>query len=414
MAFIKTSSTTGKSIVVLSDQEWVAQGIFNDWFHKHEITEIESFAKKLANDSRIKSSIMTKMAQYIDDYAQAEQMTAAQQAPQMMAAQQAAATGKKRRSPKQDAALKRTQERNAAMRAFKTPAPREGAMTGPSFASQTTDPRTGGTGTQTPGQLIGSMQRNRFGDAARVNFQRMQDMPPERRKIFMGELSKTPQGRQALAQMAQFQKGTAPGMSGFVQRLDPRTGKPISQLAGFGQDVSGKAQALGRQVKGIPGQFAKGAPQFAQNAQTVGRGVASGARGAAGAARGVGNMAMQGLGAGTKIPFLPGVGLGGALLGAGGAYLGAKAYQYFRDGNIRNMVINPDFVKDPNKVKSALIGAQQMGQLNSIKGVTNSIDDAMERLNATVAAAINKLGNTPEAQQLMNAARATQQQGAPQ
>ena len=258
------------------------------------------------------------------------------------------------------------------------------------------------------------MQSNRFGDAARANYQRMQDMPPERRKIFMGELSKTPQGRQALAQMAQFQKGTAPGMSGFVQRLDPRTGKPISQLAGFGQDVSGKAQALGRQVKGIPGQFAKGAPQFAQNAQTVGRGVASGARGAAGAARGVGNMAMQGLGAGTKIPFLPGVGLGGALLGAGGAYLGAKAYQYFRDGNIRNMVINPDFVKDPNKVKSALIGAQQMGQLNSIKGVTNSIDDAMERLNATVAAAINKLGNTPEAQQLMNAARATQQQGAPQ
>ena len=299
------------------------------------------------------------------------------------------------------------------MRAFRTPAPREGAITGPSFASQTTDPRTGMMGTQTPEQMMSSMQRNRFGDAARVNFQRMQDMPPERRKIFMGELSKTPQGRQALAQMAQFEKGTAPGMSGFVQRLDPRTGKPISQLAGFGQDVSGKAQALGRQVKGIPGQFAKGAPQFAQNAQTVGRGVASGARGAAGAARGVGNMAMQGLGAGTKIPFLPGVGLGGALLGAGGAYLGAKAYQYFRDGNIRNMVINPDFVKDPNKVKSALIGAQQMGQLNSIKGVTNSIDDAMERLNATVAAAINKLGNTPEAQQLMNAARATQQQGAP-
>ena len=388
MAFIKTSSTTGKSIVVLSDQEWVAQGIFNDWFHKHEITEIESFAKKLANDSRIKSSIMTKMAQLVND--------------------------RRPRTPAQIAALKRMQERNAAMRAFRTPAPREGAMTGPSFASQTTDPRTGGTGTQTPEQMISSMERNRFGDAARANYQRMQDMPPERRKIFMGELSKTPQGRQALAQMAQFQKGTAPGMSGFVQRLDPRTGKPISQLAGFGQDVSGKAQALGRQVKGIPGQFAKGAPQFAQNAQTVGRGVASGARGAAGAARGVGNMAMQGLGAGTKIPFLPGVGLGGALLGAGGAYLGAKAYQYFRDGNIRNMVINPDFVKDPNKVKSALIGAQQMGQLNSIKGVTNSIDDAMERLNATVAAAINKLGNTPEAQQLMNAARATQQQGAPQ
>ena len=388
MAFIKTSSTTGKSIVVLSDQEWVAQGIFNGWFHKHEITEIESFAKKLANDSRIKSSIMTKMAQLVND--------------------------RRPRTPAQIAALKRMQERNAAMRAFKTPAPREGAMTGPSFASQTTDPRTGGTGTQTPEQMISSMERNRFGDAARANYQRMQDMPPERRKIFMGELSKTPQGRQALAQMAQFQKGTAPGMSGFVQRLDPRTGKPISQLAGFGQDVSGKAQALGRQVKGIPGQFAKGAPQFAQNAQTVGRGVASGARGAAGAARGVGNMAMQGLGAGTKIPFLPGVGLGGALLGAGGAYLGAKAYQYFRDGNIRNMVINPDFVKDPNKVKSALIGAQQMGQLNSIKGVTNSIDDAMERLNATVAAAINKLGNTPEAQQLMNAARATQQQGAPQ
>lgn len=388
MAFIKTSSTTGKSIVVLSDQEWVAQGIFNDWFHKHEITEIESFAKKLANDSRIKSSIMTKMAQLVND--------------------------RRPRTPAQIAALKRMQERNAAMRAFRTPAPREGAMTGPSFASQTTDPRTGGTGTQTPEQMISSMRSNRFGDAARANYQRMQDMPPERRKIFMGELSKTPQGRQALAQMAQFQKGTAPGMSGFVQRLDPRTGKPISQLAGFGQDVSGKAQALGRQVKGIPGQFAKGAPQFAQNAQTVGRGVASGARGAAGAARGVGNMAMQGLGAGTKIPFLPGVGLGGALLGAGGAYLGAKAYQYFRDGNIRNMVINPDFVKDPNKVKSALIGAQQMGQLNSIKGVTNSIDDAMERLNATVAAAINKLGNTPEAQQLMNAARATQQQGAPQ
>lgn len=388
MAFIKTSSTTGKPIVVLSDQEWVAQGIFNDWFHKHEITEIESFAKKLANDSRIKSSIMTKMAQLVND--------------------------RRPRTPAQIAALKRMQERNAAMRAFRTPAPREGAITGPSFASQTTDPRTGGTGTQTPEQMISSMQRNRFGDAARANYQRMQDMPPERRKIFMGELSKTPQGRQALAQMAQFQKGTAPGMSGFVQRLDPRTGKPISQLAGFGQDVSGKAQALGRQVKGIPGQFAKGAPQFAQNAQTVGRGVASGARGAAGAARGVGNMAMQGLGAGTKIPFLPGVGLGGALLGAGGAYLGAKAYQYFRDGNIRNMVINPDFVKDPNKVKSALIGAQQMGQLNSIKGVTNSIDDAMERLNATVAAAINKLGNTPEAQQLMNAARATQQQGAPQ
>jgi len=392
MAFIKTSSTTGKSIVVLSDQEWVAQGIFNDWFHKNEITEIESFAKKLANDSRIKSGLMTKMAQLVND--------------------------KRKMSPARQAAFQRMQAqnaaRNAARRAGQTPAPREGAMTGPSFASQTTDPRTGGTGTQTPEQMISSMQRNQYGDAARVNFQRMQEMPPEKQKIFRGELSKTPQGRQALAQIAQFEKGTAPGMSGFVQRVDPRTGKPISQLAGFGQDVSGKAQALGRQVKGIPGQFAKGAPQFAQNAQTVGRGVASGARGAAGAARGVGNMAMQGLGAGTKIPFLPGVGIGGALLGAGGAYLGAKAYQYFRDGNIRNMVINPDFVKDPSKVKSALIGAQQMGQLNSIKGVTNSIDDAMDRLNATVVAAINKLGNTPEAQQLMNAARTTQQQGAPQ
>ena len=148
MAFIKTSSTTGKSIVVLSDQEWVAQGIFNDWFHKHEITEIESFAKKLANDSRIKSSIMTKMAQLVND--------------------------RRPRTPAQIAALKRMQERNAAMRAFKTPAPREGAMTGPSFASQTTDPRTGGTGTQTPEQMISSMERNRFGDAARANYQRMQ------------------------------------------------------------------------------------------------------------------------------------------------------------------------------------------------------------------------------------------------
>jgi len=405
MAFIKTSSTTGKPIVVLSDQEWVAQGIFNDWFHKHEITEIESFAKKLANDSRIKSSIMTKMAQYMDDYAQAEQM---------MAPQQAAATEKRRRSPAQIAALKRTQARNAAMRAFRTPAPIEGAMTGPSFASQITDPRTGRVVRQTPEQMVSSMQRNRFGDAARANYQRMQSMSPAQREIFMDQLSQTPQGRQALTQIAQFEKSTAPGMGRFVQRLDPRTGKPISQLAGLGQDVSGKAQALGRQVKGIPGQFAKGAPQLAQNAQTLGRGVASGARGAAGAVRGVGNMAMQGLGAGTKIPFLPGVGIGGALLGAGGAYLGAKAYQYFRDGNIRNMVINPDFVKDPNKVKSALIGAQQMGQLNSMKGVTNSIDDAMERLNATVAAAINQLGNTPEAQQLMNTARATQQQGVAQ
>ena len=403
MAFIKTSSTTGKPIVVLSDQEWVAQGIFNDWFHRHEITEIESFAKKLANDSRIKSGLMTKMAQYIDDYAQAEQMGATQQA---------AATGRRPRTPKQIAAFKRLQAQNAARRARETPAPIEGAMTGPSFASQITDPRTGRVVRQTPEQMVSSMQRNRFGDAARANYQRMQSMSPAQREIFMDQLSQTPQGRQALTQIAQFEKSTAPGMGRFVQRLDPRTGKPISQLAGLGQDVSGKAQALGRQVKGIPGQFAKGAPQFAQNAQTLGRGVASGARGAAGAARGVGNMAMQGLGAGTKIPFLPGVGIGGALLGAGGAYLGAKAYQYFRDGNIRNMVINPDFVKDPNKVKSALIGAQQMGQLNSLKGVTNSIDDAMERLNATVAAAINKLGNTPEAQQLMNAARATQQQGA--
>lgn len=402
MAFIKTSSTTGKPIVVLSDQEWVAQGIFNDWFHRHEITEIESFAKKLANDSRIKSGLMTKMAQYIDDYAQAEQMGAAQQA---------AATGRRPRTPKQIAAFKRLQAQNAARRARETPAPIEGAMTGPSFASQITDPRTGRVVRQTPEQMVSSMQRNRFGDAARANYKRMQSMSPAQREIFMDQLSQTPQGRQALTQIAQFEKSTAPGMGRFVQRLDPRTGKPISQLAGLGQDVSGKAQALGRQVKGIPGQFAKGAPQFAQNAQTLGRGVASGARGAAGAARGVGNMAMQGLGAGTKIPFLPGVGIGGALLGAGGAYLGAKAYQYFRDGNIRNMVINPDFVKDPSKVKSALIGAQQMGQLNSMKGVTNSIDDAMERLNATVAAAINQLGNTPEAQQLMSAARATQQQG---
>ena len=401
MAFIKTSSTTGKPIVVLSDQEWVAQGIFNDWFHKHEITEIESFAKKLANDSRIKSGLMTKIA-YMDDY---------DQAAQMGAAQQAAATGRRPRTPKQIAAFKRLQEQNAARRARETPAPIEGAMTGPSFASQITDPRTGRVVRQTPEQMVSSMQRNRFGDAARANYQRMQSMSPAQREIFMDQLSQTPQGRQALTQIAQFEKSTAPGMGRFVQRLDPRTGKPISQLAGLGQDVSGKAQALGRQVKGIPGQFAKGAPQFAQNAQTLGRGVASGARGAAGAARGVGNMAMQGLGAGTKIPFLPGVGIGGALLGAGGAYLGAKAYQYFRDGNIRNMVINPDFVKDPSKVKSALIGAQQMGQLNSMKGVTNSIDDAMERLNATVAAAINQLGNTPEAQQLMNAARATQQQG---
>jgi hypothetical protein len=217
-----------------------------------------------------------------------------------------------------------------------------------------------------------------------------------------------------LTQIAKFEQTAAPGMDRFVQRIDPRTGKPISQIAGFGQDAATKARALRSQVKGVPGQLAKAAPQTAQNIRTVGRGVASGARGVAGVAKGVGGMAMQGLSAGPNIPFLPGVGLGGALLGAGGAYLGAKAYQYFRDGNIRNMVINPDFVKDPNKVKSALIGAQQMGQLNSMKGVTNSIDDAVDRLNATVVAAINQLGNTPEAQQLMNAARATQQQGAAQ
>jgi hypothetical protein len=257
--------------------------------------------------------------------------------------------------------------------------------------------------------MIGSMQRNRFGDAARANYQRLQSMPPAQREAFMSQLQQTPQGRQALTQIAQFEKNVAPGMSGFVQRIDPKTGKPISQLAGLGQDVAAKTRAIGQAVKGTPGQIARVAPQTAQNLSTLGRGVQTVGSGAAN----VGRMGLQGLGAGPQI--MGGVGIGGLLMGAGGAYLGAKGYQYLRDRSINNQVINKEFLTNPQKVNSALVASSQLKSLQGAKGATNAIDDAIERLNATVLAAINKMNEqSPLAQQVVQQTLQGMQQQRPQ
>ena len=387
MAIIKTSSTTGKKTVILNDQEWVAQGIMNGWFTNDELKEITSFASSLATDARIKDQLLTKIA-YIDDYTQAEQMRRSE------AARKGAETRRRNRAAQQAAAAP------AAAPAVAPAAP---------MVAQIRDPRTGMMMRQTPEQMIGSMQRNRFGDAARANYQRLQSMPPAQREAFMSQLQQTPQGRQALTQIAQFEKTVAPGMSGFVQRIDPKTGKPISQLAGLGQDVAAKTRAIGQAVKGTPGQIARVAPQTAQNLSTLGRGVQTVGSGAAN----VGRMGLQGLGAGPQI--MGGVGIGGLLMGAGGAYLGAKGYQYLRDRSINNQVINKEFLTNPQKVNSALVASSQLRSLQGAKGATNAIDDAIERLNATVLAAINKMNEqSPLAQQVVQQTLQGMQQQRPQ
>ena len=388
MAIIKTSSTTGKKTVILNDQEWVAQGIMNGWFTNDELKEITSFASSLATDARIKDQLLTKIA-YIDDYTQAEQMRRSE------AARKGAETRRRNRAAQQAAAAP------AAAPAVAPAAP---------MVAQIRDPRTGMMMRQTPEQMIGSMQRNRFGDAARANYQRLQSMPPAQREAFMSQLQQTPQGRQALTQIAQFEKNVAPGMSRFVQRIDPKTGKPISQLAGLGQDVAAKTRAIGQAVKGTPGQIARVAPQTAQNLSTLGRGVQTVGSGAAN----VGRMGLQGLGAGPKIMGGP-VGIGGLLMGAGGAYLGAKGYQYLRDRSINNQVINQEFLTNPQKVNSALVASSQLRSLQGAKGATNAIDDAIERLNATVLAAINKMNEqSPLAQQVVQQTLQGMQQQRPQ
>ena len=264
------------------------------------------------------------------------------------------------------------------------------------MVAQIRDPRTGMMVRQTPEQMIGSMQRNRFGDAARANYQRLQSMPPAQREAFMSQLQQTPQGRRALAQMARFEQATAPGMSGFVQRIDPLTGKPISQLSGIGQDIGGKVRNLGQTVKAMPGQLARTAPQTTQNLGTIGRGMQAAGSGVAN----VGRMGVQGLGWGPQL--MGGLGVGGLLMGAGGATLGAKGYQYLRDKSINNQTISQEFLTNPQKVNAALVSSARLNSLQGAKGATNAIDDAIERLNATVLAAINKMNQqSPLAQQVV-------------
>jgi hypothetical protein len=396
MAFIKTSSLTGKKTVVLNDQEWIAQGVINGWLTSSEIEDIRSYASKLANDERVKDQLLTKIA-YLDDYTQAQQMAAAG----------AAAQGRRPRTPAQQAAFQRMQAQNAARRQQAAQAavgqnaiapPPEGTPTyelAPEAAAQAAvakpsapaanltyrDPRTGRMIRMTPQQMAAgvnrSMNLNRFNDAVTVNQQRLQSMSPREQVLFKKELMKTPNGQKmwtALRGKATPADGTG---TGFVQRLDPRTGKARSAVQG---------------VKNIPGQFS----QTTQNLGTLGRGMQAAGSGVAN----VGRMGVQGLGWGPQL--MGGLGVGGLLMGAGGAALGAKGYQYLRDKAINNQVINQEFLTNPQKVNSALVASAQLRSLQGAKGATNAIDDAIERLNATVLAAINKMNQqSPLAQQVV-------------
>ena len=237
----------------------------------------------------------------------------------------------------------------------------------------------------------------------------MQGMTPEAQKAIRLQLASTPQGQTALRAIDQFgQQGkglkrmltttSVPGMSGFVQKLDPVTGKPVSQLAGMGQNIS-------RNIKGIPGSAGRFAPQMTQNLGTVGRGMGS-------AARGFGSAAARGLASGPSVGLGGAVGLGGLLTGGAGAYLGAKAYQYFRDRAVHNQNINQAYFQKPEMAQKALMGLAQLNQLESLKGATNSIDDAIDRLKAYAVAAVGKVEQGPAGQQLLSGFNPNEQQEA--
>jgi hypothetical protein len=258
-----------------------------------------------------------------------------------------------------------------------------------------------------PQDMIGSYNRNRFGDSVRANYQRLNSMTPEAQQAFRSQLASTPQGQAMLADIDKFQQSkigtgarSVPGRAGFVQRLDPVTGRPVSQISGIGQNLS-------RQVRGMPGSFGKAAPQFSQNLGTVGRGASS-------AARGFGQAAMRGLASGPKVGLGAGVGLGGLLTGGAGAYLGAKAYQYFRDRAVHNQNINKNYLERPDMAQRALMGLAQLNQLESLKGATNSIDDAIDRLKAYAVAAVGKVEQGPAGQQLLSGFNPAGQQGGQQ
>jgi hypothetical protein len=239
-----------------------------------------------------------------------------------------------------------------------------------------TDPRTGAPKQWSPGNLVKSLEQNRFGDAARVNFQRLESLPPDQRQAFYDELSKTPKGQEALKSMEQFKaKGIKAPKGGFVQRIDPATGKPISQIG-----------ALGQKIKGMPGQavgaLGKKFPQGMQNVKSV----AGGLR--------------------------PSLGVGGMVAGLGGAALGVGAYQWLKSREVNNQQINPKFMVDPNAAQKAFMASAQIKNLNSLRGVSSSIDSSLDKLNAMLVGAVSKIQQGQAGQGIMARYQAQQNQPA--
>ena len=259
------------------------------------------------------------------------------------------------------------------------------------------NPRTGQPMTMTPESMARSMQSNRFGDAARVNAQRLQQLPPSQRQAFMRQLAAQPGGKEILNQMRSL--GTpqgAMGMSqggGFVQKIDPTTGKPISQIGNIGSKIKGMPGQLA-------GQFSKAMPQTAQNIGT-----------ATNAVKSIPGAAARGLAVGPKIPFTAGkVGLVGAAAGLGGGYLGHKAYQYFKNREAQNQKINPQYMVNPAMAQKAFMASSQIKNLNSMRGSLSSIDSGLDRINGIMAAAISKIQQGAAGQNLIQGYNASQQQ----
>jgi hypothetical protein len=240
------------------------------------------------------------------------------------------------------------------------------------------------------------MQSNRFGDAARVNAQRLQQLPPAQRQAFMRQLAAQPGGKDIINQMRSLNtpQGMA-GMShggGFVQKINPATGKPISQLTNIGNKIT---SAPGQ----MAGQFSKAMPQTAKNIGSITNTVKS-----------IPGTAARGLAAGPKIPMTGGaVGLVGAAAGLGGAYLGHKAYQYFKNREAQNQKINPQYMVNPAMAQKAFMASSQIANLNSMRGSLPSIDTSLDKLNGMMAAAINKIQQGQAGTQLMQGYGAAQQ-----
>ena len=238
------------------------------------------------------------------------------------------------------------------------------------------DPRTGKQVYTTPNNLIKSLEKNRFGDAARVNFQRIESLPPDQKQAFYRQLSKTKKGQETLRALGEFRaKGIGAPKGGIVQRIDPATGKPISQIG-----------ALGQKIKGMPGQavgaLGKKFPQGMQNVKSVAGGLK------------------------------PSLGVGGMVAGLGGAALGVGAYQWLKSREVNNQQINPKFMVDPNAAQKAFMASAQIKNLNSLRGVSSSIDSSLDKLNAMLVGAVSKIQQGQAGQGIMARYQAQQNQPA--